>query len=789
VIHKRRWIVLGVLLGVGLAAAGTALVAARTTATAFERIRSEAGGEALSISHGQHPDVVESALGDIDGVDALYHRVGMVFDLAGDVPQSAIQAFFGNWDGDAYPAGLVAIEGRLPDPNRPEEVAINPGAAERAGISVGDEVGLIHLRLDDPAAGEPEIVGTPVTVRVVGVAAVPRELFDDEAAQFGAMVFSPAFTREEVDTAFWSETAVVTDDPAAIAAVQRRVTELGWDPNQSADVDEAVADDSVRPLVVALTVLAGLVLVATALVGAQALARQLDAHRRDVPVLEAVGVDRRQFVLVDVASALTVGAVAAVVAAMGTTLGSMVGPLGWAAGVDPRMGIHVDVVVVGGIALVAVAIAALTGVAAGRRRTGGAPERSARVLPTWVPSKPVAQAAGGLLAGDDRRRLTGGVVVAGLGVAVLVTVTVFLTSLRGLVEQPDRYGVVGDLIAREQYGDLPVEELDRRFSADADVDEVTGYGQTTFLVDGATTTRGVVVFPVKSGPSVTLADGRLPDGPGEILAGAATLDALGLTIGDAMSIQRIPGPDDQFESEVIPPAVRVTIVGSPVLAPVSMGLGAQPARLDEGLWVPVEDLRAAGDEPDPPEWVFVDVADGADPQAVIARNPPGPPVRDWLPPPWPSSVEWLASAEPTEVSQAEAALPLLVVTAIVGGLTVAAIIGQSRLSQVRQQRRQYGLLKALGYSRRQIIGTVVGQASVVAALALVIGLPVGLVAGRLWWDAFSAEVGVLDVSEVQVGAIFLVALGVAVIVNAVALIPATMAARIDASHELGGERT
>ena len=70
---------LGLIIGVGVAAGATSLVAARSTSTAFDRIRDLAQLEDVVVSHSQHPDVAEAELGDIEGVDALYHRVGLVY--------------------------------------------------------------------------------------------------------------------------------------------------------------------------------------------------------------------------------------------------------------------------------------------------------------------------------------------------------------------------------------------------------------------------------------------------------------------------------------------------------------------------------------------------------------------------------------------------------------------------------------------------------------------------------------------------------------------------------------
>ena len=54
-------------------------------------------------------------------------------------------------------------------------------------------------------------------------------------------------------------------------------------------------------------------------------------------------------------------------------------------------------------------------------------------------------------------------------------------------------------------------------------------------------------------------------------------------------------------------------------------------------------------------------------------------------------------------------------------------------TSVRRRRRDLALLKTLGFTRRQLAATVAAQASIVALLGIVVGVPVGIVAGRSLW--------------------------------------------------------
>jgi len=70
------------------------------------------------------------------------------------------------------------------------------------------------------------------------------------------------------------------------------------------------------------------------------------------------------------------------------------------------------------------------------------------------------------------------------------------------------------------------------------------------------------------------------------------------------------------------------------------------------------------------------------------------------------------------------------------------------LTGVRRRRRDLAVLKTLGLLRSQLLRVVFWQASALAAAALLVGLPVGLLAGRWAWALFAGSVGVAGTAEV-----------------------------------------
>jgi ABC-type antimicrobial peptide transport system permease subunit len=99
------------------------------------------------------------------------------------------------------------------------------------------------------------------------------------------------------------------------------------------------------------------------------------------------------------------------------------------------------------------------------------------------------------------------------------------------------------------------------------------------------------------------------------------------------------------------------------------------------------------------------------------------------------------------------------------------------VTSVRARRRDLAILKTLGFSRRQVSGTVAWQASTLVAFALTCGVPLGIGAGRWAWGAFAQGIAVVPAPVLNP---IWVALGLPVAVllaNLIAALPARSAAR------------
>jgi ABC-type antimicrobial peptide transport system permease subunit len=121
-----------------------------------------------------------------------------------------------------------------------------------------------------------------------------------------------------------------------------------------------------------------------------------------------------------------------------------------------------------------------------------------------------------------------------------------------------------------------------------------------------------------------------------------------------------------------------------------------------------------------------------------------------------------------------------VVLALFGAATLLHLLVVS----VARRRHEIGLLKALGFVKSQVGATVCWQASTVALVGIVVGLPLGIAAGQVVWRAFATNLGAVPVSVVPVDVLVALGVGVLVVANVLALLPAVVAARSKTTGQL-----
>src|SRR5205807_5230111 len=163
---------------------------------------------------------------------------------------------------------------------------------------------------------------------------------------------------------------------------------------------------------------------------------------------------------------------------------------------------------------------------------------------------------------------------------------------------------------------------------------------------------------------------------------------------------------------------------------------------------------------------FVRFAPGADQQAVLAG------LRRRVPSLF--IVPRLTSGQLTSLRGiSDVPLVLAGIVALMAGATLAHTL----VTSIRRRRLDIAILRTLGFLRRQVTATVAWQATTLAAVAVVAGIPLGIIGARWAWNLFADRLGVVPDSVVPVLAVVVTVPAAIIVANALALIPGRIASR------------
>ncbi len=355
-----------------------------------------------------------------------------------------------------------------------------------------------------------------------------------------------------------------------------------------------------------------------------------------------------------------------------------------------------------------------------------------------------------------------------LAVVVIVATVVFGSSLNSLVSHPSYFGWNWDdaLVAGGGVGDVPAAQTARLLDHDPQVAAWSGYYFATLQIDGVAvpvlggTPREVVGPPILTGHGVQT--------PGQIVLAPGTLAQVHKQVGDTVTVRY--GTTAPHTLRIVGTATMPSVGVGGVTGHPSMGTGAVvPYQL-----IPVPVRNQFNVSPTGPNAVFVRLRPGAN-TAVALRSLDRIAAKISLPTNYSTSV--LAVQRPAEIVnyRSMGATPLILGL----GLTLGAVaaLGLTLVASVRRRRRSMAMLRTLGFTGRQLAATLAWQASVAVAIGLVVGVPLGIVAGRLLWDLFATRIYVVPSPTVPVGVIAAIAAGALVLGNLVAALPGRMAAR------------
>jgi hypothetical protein len=691
----------------------------------------------------------------------------------------------------------VMLDGRASSPGAADEVVASPHFMSAYGLHVGDPV-TIHLSSPGQAqagfeaspSGKP--LGPAVQVRIVGVMRSPFWL--DEPGDSGGIMPTYAFVQKY-------QRYIVGTDPATSANFTNALVRLKGGEAQipafKADLarvtgrsDIDVWDNWVQvggPVVKAIGYEAAwllafgvaALLAALFLVG-QAIARYAAGTADDLRVLQAMGLTRWQ-------AAVSAAVAPGLAAVAGATLGvaaalvaSLWMPIGLASLAEPSPGFDADWLVLApgwaaAVLLVAAGALWLTSRALAAGRLSAAPRGSAVAAAASAAGLPVAAVVGTRFAlepGRGRSAVPVFPAVAGAiaGVLGVLAAFTFSAGISDAISHPERFGVTWQLdafygINGQEFG--PTAQVSRAVAASSDV---TGFLdlRVSGAQSGTTSVESFTYTPVggKRLP-VVLTAGQLPASPDQITLAPTTAKKLHAVVGSVIplaggSASRLmtvsgvgfvpAGPHNDYDQGawLTPAGFDQLFRGSHYA--FKFHLAALSLRPGTDLAAATKAINAA--------------AAGVKGGAGLQFGPPDP-------------------ASPLGTLEDLRVLP----TALAGFLALLAVgaVGYALTTAVRRRGRELAVLRALGLTSREARLVVVTQGTLLAVAGLAIGIPLGLVVGRLVWRIVADLTPLAYQPPLAPWALILIAPAALLAANLLAVWPGWRAARLRASQVLRTE--
>ena len=353
-----------------------------------------------------------------------------------------------------------------------------------------------------------------------------------------------------------------------------------------------------------------------------------------------------------------------------------------------------------------------------------------------------------------------------VGVAALTGALVFSASLGHLLGTPRLYGVTWDAYVSntQQHG---VEGAIRGLTGRPGVTAWSaGYSGVPLTVGGVRA-DGIAMLPGYHGDLLPVpVQGHLPREPDEITVGEKTLAAMHARIGQIVAVSL-----DGFRPG------RYRIAGTAVFPTVSDSLS-----LGKGATLSVAGLRRLlppSLSAPPLDTLLVRFRPGAGgPAALNALAARAARLG-------PFAVQ--GPATPTDVVNfgRVQSLPLLLGMAL--SLLALLTIVHLLLTSVRRRRRDFAVLRSIGFTRRQVRAAIIWQASALTGAALCFGIPAGILCGRVIWRIFAQQLGILPVVVVPMAGLAVLVLAALVLAVAVAAVPGESAARTRPAEILRSE--
>ena len=782
-LRARRRATLGLALVVGVVsgAAIAAAAGARRTDSAYPRFLARYGFFHADVSAGDssQPDQIFDEIARLPQVRAtsrasLFNATLTARGHTVSFPDVFVVANHGA--AGVTPDVVKVVRGRVADPRAVDEAVAGYAFAERLGLRPGDRM-TVSAAPPESAGGPPDPGRTETQrLRLVGVVATVGGFETLTGRGFPNVVaVTPAFLRAHRRAAVpqGDNLAVAlrrgaADLPAFVEEIRRRDIQIDGPP-QPASAFTADVQAVNRVPVVTLWAAAGLLALAALAIFGQALARETLARGEDFPTLRALGMSRAALTAVSMAKAALVAAGGAAIAVGVAVLLSPFMPLGLARIAEPDPGFAVDWLVVGAGAASVLLLVSVMGVLPARRAAGpavrvGARDGGARPsvvtraitrlgMPASMTSGVrLATAASGPTEPVPARAAFLGTAFA---IAAVSAALVFASSLGHLVGQPRLLGYSWDAAVSAEPPTL--DDLAGSLPRDVVADTWKGTFFALVQVDDL-----VLDAFASGGPPASIIEGRAPDGPDEVALAPKTLDRLQKELGDLVTVTGARGEDGRAVDQ---DPRRMRVVGS-------FAVPRRPFQSNENVAEGVA-LTPAGLSSVSPDTeydgLYVRFRAGVDPIDGVQR------VKEA------TRGQAFAVISTQQIGAVRGVQRISAAPWFLGGVLgflAAGTLAHALLLTIRRRRRDLAILKTLGFVGGQVRATVAWLSVAIVAPGLLLGLPVGIAAGRLGWRRFAQYLAVVPEPVASAAGALIVVGAVVVVTTVIAAAPAQLAARV-----------
>ena len=806
--YWRSWAFLALLSGIALSLSMAAVADARRANSAMSRAL-VAGHAADLVVHANQASVSPedsaaylAAVDELPGVAETSRVGGVYLAEVNDDGTLATRLLFNSALGKLFDQTAVdslgtlrVLEGRLPESGRADEIAISPETVAATGWKEGDEISSLRLfRIEDlteELEADPS-KGTPLELTVVGVARRPEDFLTNEEDRHAQVYLFPSFAAAFPDATYYESDYIrLTDGAAGVPVFLNAVTELAgkYEHNQplfGSFHDSYVAvQDALRPQVVAVWLLAGVLFIAGLLLASQAIGRQIFSHNRDLSDLRALGMRPRQLGLLGALHGWTIAISAAVVAVILAFVSSAFTPFGTTHSVDPDRGLRFDAAALSiGFTIIAIALA-LTSFASARRLAGVAArrgiaqiglvggDRPSRVVGllsrAGLPPTVVTGSRFALQAGSGRTATPVRSVLASIALAsaALVVAMSFSSDLDHLVHTPHLYGWDWDIGVVNDFGAIPDEGFDE-LRERPEIGAVAGFTQGVLRL-GDRQVAAVGIDQIEGTVFPTLEAGRVPQSESDIVLGRLTLDDLHKSIGDTVEV----GTGDGVKTMTIVGIATFPAIGSTSLTETSLGRGAATV----ASLFPPNDPNVEGRY----NGVFMRL----DP--TIDRTTAMEGLQGFFGEQGCSGDCLSTDSRPERLNGYAKLGALWVPFAIALGVLLAISLAHGIATTSLARRRDLAIMSALGWTRRQAGHVVVWQAITTIVISLAVALPLGIISANIGWRVFTDHFGIRPPIDLPVQQLILMVLAAVATAIAVGLVFVPNARRVRMVDRLAGE--